>query len=63
MAKASIYLMNIDKKFYELDEIKAADLLNKTIENLVSKNVPQYLWSYERFRNRSGIKENIYKAD
>ena len=58
-----IHLGIIDKKFYELDEIKAADLLNKTIENLVSKNVSQYLWSYERFRNRSGIKENIYKAD
>ena len=23
-------------------------------------NIPQYLWSYERFRNRSDVEENIY---
>ena len=31
-----------------------------SIEELVNKNIVQYLWSYERFRNRSGVKENIY---
>ena len=58
-----IHLDVINKEFYDLNEGGAADLLNKTIENLVSKNISQYLWSYERFRNRSGVKENIYKKD
>ena len=58
-----IHLGVINNSFYDLDEIKAADQLNKTIEDLVNKNIPQYLWSYERFRNRSGVKENIYKAE
>ncbi len=55
-----IHIGAIEKIFYELDEDKAADLLNKTLENLVNKNISQYLWSYERFRNRSGAEENIY---
>ena len=58
-----IHLDVINKEFYDLNEGGAADLLNKTIENLVSKNISQYLWSYERFRNRSGVKENIYKKN
>ena len=58
-----MHLGIINKTFYDLDEIEAANLLNKTIESLISKNVPQYLWYYERFRNRSGVKENIYKKD
>tara|TARA_B110000902_G_scaffold239020_1_gene287379 strand:+ start:187 stop:885 length:699 start_codon:yes stop_codon:yes gene_type:complete len=56
-----IYIGRVDKIFYEKDEVKAADFLNKTLENLINKNVRQYLWSYERFRNRSGVTENIYK--
>ena len=56
-----IYLGAIKNSFYDLDETKAADQLNRTIEDLVNKNIPQYLWSYERFRNRSGVEENIYK--
>ena len=56
-----IYIGRVDKIFYEHDEVKAADFLNKTLENLINKNVRQYLWSYERFRNRSGVTENIYK--
>ena len=56
-----IYIGRVDKIFYEKDEVKAADFLNKTLENLINKNVRQYLWSYERFRNRSGVAENIYK--
>ena len=55
------YLGAIKSSFYDLDETKAADQLNRTIEDLVNKNIPQYLWSYERFRNRSGVEENIYK--
>ena len=56
-----IYIGRVDKIFYEHDEVKAADFLNKTLENLINKNVRQYLWSYERFRNRRGVTENIYK--
>ncbi len=56
----NIHVGSINKIFYELDEIKATNLLNKTIEDLVNKNIAQYLWSYERFRNRTGVKENIY---
>lgn len=55
-----IHLGTIDKSFYDLNELDAATFLNKKIEDLVNKNVSQYLWSYERFRNRSGVKENIY---
>jgi len=55
-----IHIGTIEKIIYELDEVKAADLLNKTLENLINKNISQYLWSYERFRNRSGVEENIY---
>ena len=55
-----IHIGTVERIFYELDEVKAADLLNKTLETLINKNIPQYLWSYERFRNRSGVKENIY---
>ena len=56
-----IYIGRVDKIFYEYNEVKAADYLNKTLEDLINKNVRQYLWSYERFRNRSGVTENIYK--
>ena len=56
-----IHIGVVDKIFYEQGEVKAADFLNKTLENLINKNVRQYLWSYERFRNRSGVTENIYK--
>ena len=56
-----IYIGVVDKKFYEQGEVKAADFLNKTLEDIINKNVRQYLWSYERFRNRSGVTENIYK--
>ena len=56
----NIHVGLIDKSFYESDEGKAADLLNKTLEGLVMKNINQYQWSYERFRNRSGVKESIY---
>ena len=58
-----IYLGAIKNSFYDLDETKAADQLNRTIEDLVNKNIRQYLWSYERFRNRSGVEENIYKLN
>lgn len=56
----NIHLGVFEDDFYNLDEKTAADFLNKKIENLVNKNISQYLWSYERFRNRSGVKENIY---
>ena len=56
-----IYIGVVDKIFYEKGEVKAADFLNKTLEDIINKNVRQYLWSYERFRNRSGVTENIYK--
>ena len=55
-----IHLGVIEEDFYDLDEKASADSLNKKIEHLVNKNIPQYLWSYERFRNRSGVEENIY---
>ncbi len=55
-----IHLGIIEDDFYNLDEKTSADFLNKKIEYLVNKNIPQYLWSYERFRNRSGVEENIY---
>jgi len=55
-----IHLGVIEDDFYDLDEKTSADFLNKKIEHLVNKNIPQYLWSYERFRNRSGVEENIY---
>ncbi len=55
-----VHLGVIDKSFYDLSELDAAVFLNKKIEELVNKNIVQYLWSYERFRNRSGVKENIY---
>ena len=58
-----IHLDVINKNFYDLDQIGAADLLNKSIEDMVNKNISQYIWVYERFRNRSGVKENIYKID
>tara|TARA_B110000483_G_scaffold26550_1_gene31915 strand:- start:56 stop:754 length:699 start_codon:yes stop_codon:yes gene_type:complete len=56
-----IHIGVVDKIFYEQGEVKAADFLNKTLEDIINKNVRQYLWSYERFRNRSGVTENIYK--
>ena len=56
----NIHFGVIEDDFYNLDEKTAADFLNKKIENLVNKNISQYLWSYERFRNRSGVEENIY---
>ena len=56
-----IYIGMVDKIFYEHGEVEAADFLNKTLEDIINKNVRQYLWSYERFRNRSGVTENIYK--
>jgi lauroyl/myristoyl acyltransferase len=43
-----------------LSEVESADILNEKIEYLVNKNISQYLWSYERFRNRTGVTENIY---
>lgn len=55
-----LHLGVIEEEFYSLDEKSSADFLNKKIEYLVNKNISQYLWSYERFRNRSGVKENIY---
>ena len=55
-----IHLGVIEDNFYNLDEKTSADYLNKKIEYLVNKNIPQYLWSYERFRNRSGVEESIY---
>ena len=55
-----IHLGVIEDDFYNLDEKTSADYLNKKIEYLVNKNIPQYLWSYERFRNRSGVEESIY---
>lgn len=55
-----LHLGAIDKEFYDLNEIESADFLNKSIEYLVNKNISQYLWSYERFRNRVGVEENIY---
>ena len=55
-----LHLGIIDKKVYELSEFESADILNEKIEYLVNKNISQYLWSYERFRNRTGVSENIY---
>ena len=55
-----IHLGLINNSFYDLKEEQAALFLNKTIEDLINKNITQYLWSYERFRNRSGVEENIY---
>jgi KDO2-lipid IV(A) lauroyltransferase len=55
-----IHLGLINNSFYDLEEEQAALFLNKTIEDLINKNITQYLWSYERFRNRSGVEENIY---
>ena len=57
----NIHVGEVDIVFYDLDEIKAADLVNKTLEEMINKNVSQYLWSYERFRNRVGVEESIYK--
>lgn len=56
----NIHVGLVDQLFYDLDEVKAAGLLNKTLEELVMRNITQYQWSYERFRNRSGVKESIY---
>jgi len=56
----NIHVGLVDQLFYDLDEVKAAGLLNKTLEGLVMRNITQYQWSYERFRNRSGVKESIY---
>ena len=56
-----IYIGMVDKIFYEHGEVEAADFLNKTLEDIINKNIRQYLWSYERFRNRIGVTENIYK--
>ena len=55
-----IHLGLINNSFYDLKEEQAALFLNKSIEDLINKNITQYLWSYERFRNRSGVEENIY---
>ncbi len=55
-----IHVGRVEEEFYKLDEKEAADFLNSIIESLVSKNVFQYLWSYERFRNRSEVNESIY---
>ena len=55
-----IYVDRVEENFYELDEKAAADFINLIIERLVKKNVEQYLWSYERFRNRSNVNESIY---
>ena len=56
----NIFVGRVDKKFYDLNEKDAADFLNKIIEQLVDQNISQYLWSYERFRNRTGVEETIY---
>lgn len=58
----NLHLGFIEEMFYDLDEKSSADFLNKKIEHLVNINIPQYLWSYERFRNRSGVLENIYNS-
>ena len=55
-----IHVGRVEEEFYKLDEKEAADFLNHIIEILVNKNVYQYLWSYERFRNRSEVNESIY---
>ena len=56
----NIFVGRVDRKFYDLNEKDAADFLNKIIEQLVDQNISQYLWSYERFRNRTGVEETIY---
>ena len=56
----NIFVGRVDSKFYDLNEKDAADFLNKIIEKLVDQNISQYLWSYERFRNRTGVEETIY---
>ena len=56
----NIFVGRVDGKFYDLNEKDAADFLNKIIEQLVDQNISQYLWSYERFRNRTGVEETIY---
>ena len=56
----NILVGRIDDNFYDLNEKDAADFLNKIIEQLVDQNISQYLWSYERFRNRTGVEETIY---
>ncbi len=58
----NLHLGSIKEMFYDLDEKSSADFLNKKIEHLVNINISQYLWSYERFRNRSGVTENIYNS-
>ena len=56
----NIFVGRVDRNFYDLNEKDAADFLNKIIEQLVDQNISQYLWSYERFRNRTGVEETIY---
>jgi len=55
-----IYIEEIVENFYNADDQEAADILNRCLEDIILRNPEQYLWSYERFRNRVGVKENAY---
>ena len=50
----------INDEYYECSDDDALLILNKSLEKIILKYPEQYLWSYEKFRNRVGVEENIY---
>ena len=55
-----IFIEKINDEYYECSDADALLILNKSLEKIILKYPEQYLWSYEKFRNRVGVEENIY---
>ena len=55
-----VFVEKINDKYYECSDDDALLILNKSLEKIILKYPEQYLWSYEKFRNRVGVEENIY---
>ena len=55
-----VFVEKISDKYYECSDDDALLILNKSLEKIILKYPEQYLWSYEKFRNRVGVEENIY---
>lgn len=55
-----VFVEKINDEYYECSDDDALLILNKSLEKIILKYPEQYLWSYEKFRNRVGVEENIY---